>query len=151
MRAIGVVSLLLFLIRQSLTTLAQSKPIPVGLKIESEGGGQRFGNVGTGRNGLDAQRSQDAQNTAAGGHREAGRDQGRPARYPEHMPELKLALNTGLRLSEMYGLTWENVNVSRRVLTIPRSKNGETHHVPLNATAVTVLLELLKRGDAPGE
>jgi hypothetical protein len=91
MRAIGVVSLLLFLIRQSLTTLAQSKPIPVGLKIESEGGGQRFGNVGTGRNGLDAQRSQDAQNTAAGGHREAGRDQGRPARYPEHGLEHRTA------------------------------------------------------------
>jgi site-specific recombinase XerD len=72
------------------------------------------------------------------------------ARYPEHMPELELALNTGLRLSEMYGLTWENVNVSRRVLTIPRSKNGETRHVPLNATAVTVLLELLKRGDGTG-
>jgi site-specific recombinase XerD len=72
------------------------------------------------------------------------------ARYPEHMPELELALNTGLRLSEMYGLTWENVNVSRRVLTIPRSKNGETRHVPMNATAVTVLLELLKRGDGTG-
>jgi len=66
------------------------------------------------------------------------------------MPELDLALNTGLRLSEMYGLTWENVNVSRKVLTIPRSKNGEARHVPLNATAVTVLLELLKRGDGTG-
>jgi hypothetical protein len=43
MRAIGVVSLLLFLIRQSLTTLAQSKPIPVGLKIESENGGKDSG------------------------------------------------------------------------------------------------------------
>ena len=72
------------------------------------------------------------------------------ARYIEHMPELELALNTGLRLSEMYGLTWENVSMSRRVLTIPRSKNGETRHVPLNTTAVSVLLELLKRGDGTG-
>src|ERR1700680_1033851 len=28
-------------------------------------------------------------------------------------------LNMGLRLSEMSGLTWENVNMSRRVLTVP--------------------------------
>jgi site-specific recombinase XerD len=70
--------------------------------------------------------------------------------YPEHMPELELALNTGLRLSEMYGLTWENVNISRRVLTIPRSKNGEMRHVPLNATAVAVLFELRRRGDGTG-
>ena len=55
------------------------------------------------------------------------------ARHPEHMPELEMALNTGLRLSEMYGLTWENVNLSRRVLTVPRSKNGEMRHVPLNS------------------
>lgn len=55
---------------------------------------------------------------------------------PEHMPELGLALNTGLRLSELYGLTWENENVSRPVLTVLRSKNGETRHVPLNSLAL---------------
>jgi len=47
------------------------------------------------------------------------------------MPELDLALNTGLRLGELYGLEWENVNLARRVLTIPRPKNGEMRHVPL--------------------
>jgi len=71
-------------------------------------------------------------------------------RYPEHLPELELALNTGLRLSEMYGLTWESVNVPRRVLTVSRSKNGETRHVPLNVTALAVLAELRKRGDGTG-
>ena len=40
----------------------------------------------------------------------------------EHIPELDLALNTGLRLSELYGLDWANVNISRRVLTVPRPK-----------------------------
>jgi integrase len=49
---------------------------------------------------------------------------------PEHMPELDLALNTGLRLSELYGLVWESVNLPRRVLTVPRAKNGEMRHVP---------------------
>jgi site-specific recombinase XerD len=69
---------------------------------------------------------------------------------PEHAPELDLALNTGLRRGEMYGLVWESVNTHRRVLTIPRSKNGETRHVPLNSPALAALAELLKRGDGTG-
>src|SRR6266478_612138 len=72
------------------------------------------------------------------------------ATYPEHIPELDLALHTGMRLGEMYSLTWENVNMSRRVLTIPRSKNGEMRHVPLNATALSALTELRKRSDGTG-
>jgi site-specific recombinase XerD len=69
---------------------------------------------------------------------------------PEHVSELDLALNTGLRLGEMYGLTWENVNVSRRVVTIPRSKNGETRHVPLNGAALAALSEPRNRSDGTG-
>lgn len=70
--------------------------------------------------------------------------------YPEHIPELDLALHTGMRLGEMYSLTWENVNMSRKVLTIPRSKNGEKRHVPLNATALSALAELRNRSDGTG-
>jgi site-specific recombinase XerD len=73
------------------------------------------------------------------------------ARHPKHLPELELSLNTGLRLSEMYGLTWENVNLNRRVLTVPRSKNGETRHVPLNTAALAALLELRKRSDGTAQ
>lgn len=69
---------------------------------------------------------------------------------PEHIPELDLALHTGMRLGEMYSLTWENVNMSRKVLTIPRSKNGQTRHVPLNAAALYALAALRKRGDGTG-
>jgi site-specific recombinase XerD len=72
------------------------------------------------------------------------------ARHPEHIPELEIALNTGLRLSEMYGLTWENTNLARRVLTVPRSKNGEMRHVPINSAVLCALLELRKRGDGTG-
>src|ERR1019366_8423347 len=44
----------------------------------------------------------------------------------------------------------ENVNFSRRVLTVPRSKNGEVRHVPLNSPALAALAELRKRGDGTG-
>jgi site-specific recombinase XerD len=64
---------------------------------------------------------------------------------PEHMPEFVLALNTGLRLSEQYGLHWENVSLPLRMLTIPRSKNGFMRHVPLNKAAVQALEELRKQ------
>jgi len=69
---------------------------------------------------------------------------------PEHMAELDLALHTGLRLGEMYGLLWENVNLPRRVLTVSRSKNGDTRHVPLNTSALAALVELRKRGEGNG-
>lgn len=68
----------------------------------------------------------------------------------EHMPELDLALNTGLRLGELFGLVWENVNLARRVLTVPRAKNGEMRHVPLNGPAIAALAELAKRGNGAG-
>lgn len=50
----------------------------------------------------------------------------------------------------MYGLRWEYVNQSRRVLSIPRSKNGETRHVPLNGPALAALTEFRKRSDGTG-
>jgi len=52
---------------------------------------------------------------------------------------LDLALNTGMRLGDMYTLAWEHVNLPRRVLTIPRSKNGEKRHVPLNDAALVAI------------
>ena len=48
---------------------------------------------------------------------------------PEHLAELELALNTGVRLSEQYAIRWEDVSFIRRTLTIRRSKNGTTRHV----------------------
>jgi site-specific recombinase XerD len=72
------------------------------------------------------------------------------AKCPDRLPEFVLALNTGMRLSEQYGLTWTDVSLARRVLTIPRSKNGSTRHVPLNQAAVRTLEELHKRTSSTG-
>jgi len=65
----------------------------------------------------------------------------------QRVPELEVALNTGLRLSEQYRLKWEDVSFSRRTLTILRSKNGETRHVPLNKAALAALVALEKRAN----
>lgn len=56
-----------------------------------------------------------------------------------HWPYVEFALNTGLRQSEQFNLRWEHVNMEARILTIPRSKSGETRHVPLNDAALAFL------------
>jgi len=70
--------------------------------------------------------------------------------WAQHIPELDLALHTGMRLGEMYSLTWDNVNLTGRILTIPRSKNGERRHVRLNSIAVAALVVFSGRGTGTG-
>ena len=62
--------------------------------------------------------------------------------YFQHQAELDLALNTGLRRGEQYNLTWNCIDLNRKQLTVPRSKNGETRHVPLNDVAIYALRSL---------
>jgi site-specific recombinase XerD len=59
--------------------------------------------------------------------------------FPQHLAELDVALNSGLRSSEQYRLTWECVDLGRHILTIPRSKNGEMRHIPMNRILMTAL------------
>lgn len=80
------------------------------------------------------------------------------AKCPQQLPEFVLALHTGLRQSEQYGLTWADVSPLQRILTISRSKNGSMRHVPLNQAALGALEDLRGRtastgfvcGGAPG-
>jgi site-specific recombinase XerD len=72
------------------------------------------------------------------------------ASWPEHLPELDLALHTGMRRSEMYGLDWQDVHVGRRFLHIKRGKNGEGRYVRLNSVAVKALAKLQERCDGTG-
>ena len=67
-----------------------------------------------------------------------------------HLPELDVALNTGLRRSEQYRLTWDSLDFERQILTVAQSKNGETRHIPLNSTALSALLLLKQHCDPTG-
>ncbi len=71
--------------------------------------------------------------------------------WAEHEAELTLALATGLRRGSMYrDLTWENVDLAGRTLTIPRTKNGEPITLPLNQDAMRALSIFRSRGDGTG-
>jgi integrase len=67
-----------------------------------------------------------------------------------HLPELDLALNTGLRKGSQYSLTWDMVDFRSRMLNISRTKNDEPIHVPLNDAAVAALRVVRTRGDGKG-
>jgi integrase len=71
--------------------------------------------------------------------------------WAEHEPEMDLALHTGLRRGSMYlDLVWENVDLAGRVATVPRTKNGQPVHVPLNNDVVRALLIFRSRADGTG-
>lgn len=55
-----------------------------------------------------------------------------------------VAVNTGLRRGELFGLTWERVDLVARRLTVTAdgAKNGQARAVPLNAAAVAALRTL---------
>jgi integrase len=53
------------------------------------------------------------------------------SKFASHLPEFEIALNTGIRPSEQYGLTWDRVDFLRKQITIPKSKNGKARYIPL--------------------
>jgi integrase len=64
------------------------------------------------------------------------------AKYPGHLAEFIFALNTGLRLSSQYGATYGMIDWVRNVLDIPRTKNDEPAHIPLNSDVLAALRSL---------
>jgi site-specific recombinase XerD len=69
-------------------------------------------------------------------------------RFPKFLPQLDISLHTGMRASEQFGLEWTQVDFERCILTLHKTKNGSTRHIPLNTTALAAL-ESLRKGDGP--
>lgn len=65
--------------------------------------------------------------------------------YPEHIPAFLISVHTGIRAGEQFRMQWQDVDFNRRILTIPRTKNGDTRYVDLNETATTALRWLYQR------
>lgn len=52
------------------------------------------------------------------------------------------SIETGMRAGEIAGLTWDRVDLVRRVAKLERTKNGTAREVPLSGRAVELLQEL---------
>jgi hypothetical protein len=63
-------------------------------------------------------------------------------KHPEHLAEFIFRLHTGLRLGSQYGATYEMIDWSRKVLDLPRTKNDEPVHVPLNSEVLSAIRSL---------
>ena len=56
---------------------------------------------------------------------------------------VRFALETAMRRGELTGMTWEMVDLKKRTVTLPDTKNGQKRIVPLSSVAVTILKERL--------
>jgi integrase len=70
--------------------------------------------------------------------------------HPEREAEFDLALHTGMRRGEQYGLRWQDVDLKRGIITIPRSKHGEVRHIQINSIARLALKTLRQVTDGLG-
>jgi len=62
--------------------------------------------------------------------------------HPHLRPLAELAIETAMRQGELLALTWENVDLGRRVALLPDTKAGEPREVPLSTRAVEILKAL---------
>ena len=58
---------------------------------------------------------------------------------PHLRPLVVVALNTGMRRGELLALKWEHVDLSKRLITITRSKSGKVRYIPINDTVCDAL------------
>jgi integrase len=72
------------------------------------------------------------------------------AKWPSQVRELDVAINTGIRKGSQDGLSWDMVDWESRMLDIPRTKNEEAIHVPLNDAAIAALKVVHARGGGKG-
>ena len=60
-----------------------------------------------------------------------------------HMrPMAVMALNTGMRLNEILTLSWDQVDLENRMITVLFTKNNRVRKIPINDTLLLVLREL---------
>ncbi len=77
----------------------------------------------------------------------------RKCRNPYLLPIVRLALETAMRQSELVGMHWQHIDLKRRIIFLPHTKNGDSRTVPLSTYAVAVLTALPRgiKGDVfPG-
>ena len=60
-----------------------------------------------------------------------------------HEHELTVALGTGMRKGNQYALRWEDVDFDRRVIFLPKTKNGRSHTVPMIDDVYSALKDML--------
>jgi integrase len=54
---------------------------------------------------------------------------------PDQVPAFIVSVYTGMRWGEQFSLTWEQVDLKRKMIRLTQTKNGSARNVPLNSVA----------------
>lgn len=63
-------------------------------------------------------------------------------------PIVKVALNTGMRKSEILGLKWRDVDIEHKTIHLLDTKNSEKRDVPVNVVVVKTIISVFKHKDS---
>ena len=66
----------------------------------------------------------------------------RASRNPHLAAIVTIAINTGMRKSEVLGLEWERVDVATALITLYQTKSGKPRGVPMNRAVYDALTGL---------
>ncbi len=67
-------------------------------------------------------------------------------RNPWVIRVVRICLETGMRRSEVLSLTWNRIDLDKRIISLQDTKNGHPRWVPLTQTAYDLLAELHRTG-----
>lgn len=67
-------------------------------------------------------------------------------RNPLVWPVIQFALQTAMRRGEILAMRWDHLDLERRSVTIPESKNGHSRPIPLTTKAIAILERLPRAG-----
>jgi integrase len=59
--------------------------------------------------------------------------------FPKQQPAFVVSVYTGMRWGEQFSLTWNQVDMRRKVIRLTQTKNGSARNVPLNSVSVEAL------------
>ena len=59
--------------------------------------------------------------------------------------QLEIALHTGMRKGEQFGITWDQVDLANRNIHLDKTKNGSSRYIRLNSACLAVLCEMKAR------
>lgn len=78
---------------------------------------------------------------------ELGRERGiRPESQKPMALLFDLALETAMRMREIYTLTWDQISIEKRTIFLDKTKNGDRRQVPLSSVALDALKPIVGEG-----